>query len=160
MLVLTAGVLCSQGLGFAIGIIANSNDKLAIVLAVGAYLINVMLCGFFAPIEELPEGLQWITNISFVKQTFEMMLFLVYGFERCGPGLIPSVLYQINIVEENKFWRNSIVLGFQVINYRFLALFVLLIKANPITLRFPKRDVNKNEKTYVEPIEELITNHI
>ena len=151
--VMTAGVLCSQGLGFMIGIIANSNDKLAIVLSVGVYLINVMLAGFLAPIDELPEALQWIPHISFAKNTFQMMLTLLYGFDRCPTGYIASILYQMDITDENKFWTNNVILGAQVISFRFFALFVLLIKANPISLRFPKRAENKNKKMSVEPIE-------
>jgi hypothetical protein len=153
--VMIAGAVCSQGLGFTIGIISNSNDKLAIVLAVGVYLLYVMLCGFFAPIEELPEAIQWITHGSYVKQTFEMQLFLIYGFERCPQGMESTILYQNNLRDEDKFWMNALILGFHTLNFRIAALLVLLLKANPISLGLSRRKGTKSEKISMEPIQEI-----
>ena len=157
-----AGVICSQGLGFTVGIMANANDKLAIVLAIGMYLVNVMLCGFFAPLEELPKAIQWLPHLSFVKQCFENHLMILYAFDRCPDGQIPSILYQMNLTEDSqkKFLTNAVVLFGHIFNYRFLALFALLLKANPISLRFPRRAVPKNGKISVEPIEQITITHM
>lgn len=157
-----AGVLCSQGLGFAVGIIANANDKLAIVLAIGLYLVNVMLCGFFAPLEELPEAIHSLPHISFVKQCFENHLMTIYGFDRCPKGQLPSILYQMNLSDntEKRFLINAMILVVHIVNYRLLALFALILKANPISLGFPKRSVPKNEKISVAPIEEMTASHM
>jgi hypothetical protein len=133
LLMLTAGVLCSQGLGLLIGIISEANDKLAIVLSVGLYLYCVLFCGFFIPIEELPELIQWLANLSYAKQSFESMLISIYGFKRCPSGQLSSILYQFNLNDDHKFWINSLLLMFHFTYLRILALFVLIIKANPFS---------------------------
>ena len=108
--VMAVGALTAQGLGFTIGIIANSNEKLANIMSVGVYLFNLLLCGFFAPIDELPDYIEWITYLSFAKQCFEMQMYIIYGFDRCPKGQTSQVLYQMKISDQDKFWTNRDVL--------------------------------------------------
>ncbi|XP_054158714.1 ATP-binding cassette sub-family G member 1-like [Oppia nitens] len=152
LIVITAGALCSQGLGFTIGIVANTNDKLAIVLSVGTYLTYIMLCGFFAPIDELPESIRWITHGSYVKQTFEMQLFLIYGFDRCPQGLESSILYQNNLRESDKFWRNALILAIHTVSFRLTALLALLSKANTFSLTGFRRSTSSSRTTRTDKL--------
>ena len=143
---IATGVLCSQGLGLLIGIISENNDKLAIVLTVGTYMICVVFCGFFIVIEELPQPLQWFSYLSYTKQGFESILILIYGFGRCPSGQTPSVLYQFDLTDDKLFWTNVYILVIQVLYLRVLALIALLIKANPISLKIN----NRKNKTNVQ----------
>ena len=130
MAVHTAGVLTAQGMGFAVGTIATSNDKLGIVLANGLYLINVFVCGFFTPIEALPTVIRWLPNISFVKQSYELIAYIFYGFDRCPDGQVSVVLDQLKLNDRNQSWINAEILIGQIIFYRTFALVTMLIKAN------------------------------
>ncbi len=124
------GALTAQGLGFTIGIIADSDEKLANIMSVGIYLFNLLLCGFFAPIEELPYCIEWIKYLSFAKQCFEMQMYIIYGFDRCPVGQTSQILINMKIVEQDKFWTNLNLLITHTIFIRIIALLILLVKAN------------------------------
>ena len=128
--VLIAGSLIAQGNGFAVGTAANTNDKLAISLAVGSYLYMVLLCGFFAPIDELPKGIRWICHLAYVKQSYEMIIYILYGFQRCPEGQVALTLLMTDTDNQDQFWINAVILVFQVIFFRLVALFIMLFKAN------------------------------
>ena len=146
---MAVGALTAQGLGFTIGIIANSNEKLANIMSVGVYLFNLLLCGFFAPIDELPDYIEWITYLSFAKQCFEMQMYIIYGFDRCPKGQTSQVLYQMKISDQYKFWTNRNVLIAHVIVIRLIALIVLLMKAYQYKISELTRRIKRLKKYFI-----------
>ena len=128
--VLLLGSLTAQGLGFAIGIFSDSNEKLANIMSVGVYLFNLLLCGFFAPVDDLKPYISWVKYLSFAKQSYEMEMYYLYGFDRCPNGLVSKALKDLKIQDYDTFLANRDVLLAHAVLIRVLALVILLVKAN------------------------------
>jgi K+-transporting ATPase A subunit len=75
--------------------------------------------------------------------TFESIIILFYGFDRCTENNISSIMYFFGF-ENNSYYRNMIILLIQLLFLRFLALIVLIIKANP----FRNLNCKKSEKSH------------
>ena len=145
---LTVGALTAQGLGFTIGIIADSDEKMANIMSVGVYLFNLLLCGFFAPIDEMPDWIHWITYMSFAKQCFEMQMYIIYGFGRCPEGQVSQTLFNMKIVEQDKYHRNQSILYSHAALIRIVAMVILLIKANQFKLEQLVRRVKRLKRLF------------
>jgi len=129
-----AGMLCAQGIGFIVGISVCNNDKLAVVMAISVTLVILIFCNFYIPVNELHESLQWFSYVSIFKLVFEAVLTLIYGFDRCPSGQLSIILYQFELKDDNVFWTNSCFLILHFICLRCLALIILIIRANSISL--------------------------
>ncbi|XP_054163422.1 ATP-binding cassette subfamily G member 4-like, partial [Oppia nitens] len=134
MLVMFGCGFCSQGLGFLCGILFRSDLKMALVFNICMVLVNLLLCGFYAALRDLPDWAQSLAHISYVKQSFEMILYLVYGFDRCPSGLTSSILYQNDLLDENKFWWNGPILAVHGLTLRVLGFIIMMFKTNSFSL--------------------------
>ena len=132
--VMVTCALTAQGWGFLIGIIAESNEKLANIGSVGVFLINLLLSGFFAPVDELPDNMSWITYISSTEMCFKMQMYLIYGFDRCDIGQESGVLMKLGMEKSDGFWLDLYTVIAQILLLRGLAFVVLLFKANKIKI--------------------------
>ncbi|XP_055350113.1 ATP-binding cassette sub-family G member 4-like isoform X2 [Paramacrobiotus metropolitanus] len=129
------GVLClasltAQGIGLLIGTLAHSKANLANVMSVGVYLFNLLLCGFFAPLDNLPPAISWAQYLSFSKQTYELEMYVIYGSDRCPDGLVSKALIILDIQDYSATELNLYILIAHLVLVRITAFFFLVCKAN------------------------------
>jgi hypothetical protein len=144
--VLLGGAFSAQSLGFLVGIVTNGNFRMASITLIAMLIIHFFL-SFFVSVQELPELLRFIPHLSFAKQTLEMHLYIIYGFDRCPEGTVPSILYQNKLLDERYFWRNGSLLIAHGLVLRVLAFLALYARTNGVSLSLRGRSQKKSVKT-------------
>jgi NADH:ubiquinone oxidoreductase subunit 2 (subunit N) len=122
-------VLCSQCLGHISGILFNNDQKISLLFAISIHLIVLIFSNSLIPIKEFHYSLQWLSEFSYIKHSFESILIMIYGFDRCLSQKFSAVLYKFDI-DDKMFWSNSRNLLLVFIGMRFISLIVLIIKTN------------------------------
>lgn len=120
----------AQGLGFLIGIICVNSFSMAIILSSTVLLFQFLFSGFFVRINDMNALTQWITYLSFVRFSFESLLTILYGNERCSSPLKSGIMFTFNLHDNklpNDLWS---ILG-HLIATRILAFIFLLKLSNP-----------------------------
>jgi len=126
-------VLCSQSLGHISGIIFNNDLKIALLMTAGLQLLAVILSNSLIYLKEFHYSLQWLSELSHVKHSFESILIMIYGFNRCPSDKISIILYKYDL-NDDMFWGNSNNLFLLFIAMRFMSLIALMIKTNSFSI--------------------------
>jgi hypothetical protein len=123
-------------LAYIWSISASHNLKVALCLAIGGNLSVVLFSGFFIPVADMNDILQFISYGSYVKMAFETQVLAVYGLDRCDEKQQKwsAILYRMKI-KENIDWHIR-VLVFLAIVWRIIALIILIIKTNDLKPSF------------------------
>jgi len=137
-------VLCSQSLGHISGIIFNNNLKIALVLTVALQILFVILGNFLIPIKEFHYSLQLLSEFSYIKYSFECIVIMIYGFNRCSSEKFSVVLYKLD-VEDEKFWSNLYLL-LLFIAMRFISLIALIMKTKNFSIYKRNNDLQISEE--------------
>lgn len=127
------GLACGQGISYFVSIAASKSLKVALTFTIGSFLFFVLYCGFFVPVKDFGLFGRSVSRLSYLRFVFENSLILLYGMERCGPEESSLPLYQIGL-NDDLFWINVAWLAAALILWRVLALFVLVVKANGLSL--------------------------
>lgn len=69
-------------MGFLIGALFTTNFNISIFVATIVMLFNFLFSGFFVRIKDMGQA-AIITNLSFIRYSFESIMLVIYGFERC-----------------------------------------------------------------------------
>ena len=69
-------------MGFLIGALFTTNFNISIFVATIVMLFNFLFSGFFVRIKDMGQA-SIITNLSFIRYSFESIMLVIYGFERC-----------------------------------------------------------------------------
>jgi hypothetical protein len=97
-------------------------------------------------IKEFHYSLQWLSELSYYKLSFESILIMIYGFDRCASDEFSTILYGFNI-EDKKFWPNVRKLFIILIVLKLIALIALILKTNSFTKR---AKVNETQISFEE----------
>lgn len=149
-------VLCAQGLGFMIGIISVFNEKYIYQIAILSYIVLVIFSGYLIPLDKLSDYLRVLSNISFLKQAFELCLYSLYGFERCNnhPQGRSSVLDKHGLDESNVLLVNSLIISGYFLMLRLVVFIIVGFKSNKTTT-IDRPDINEDDdqagEEYSEP---------
>jgi ABC-type lipoprotein export system ATPase subunit len=170
-------MLCTQGLGYLIGIIFIEYEQIAIVIAIGIHLNTIFFCNYFILVKDMPKLFQLISEISYLKYTFHSGLIAIYGFDRCSSDELSLTFYRFGLSDE-QFWPNAQYLIIYFISLRILSFIVLYIKTNTFFNRskpkkFPedliysikfsenvKQESQRNEKRITSAISNQTDNYI
>lgn len=139
-------VLCSQSLGHISGIIFNNDQKIALLFSITLLMITIILGNSIIPIKEFHYSLQWLSELSYHKLSFESILIMIYGFDRCASDEFSTILYGFDI-EDKKFWPNVRKLFVIFIVLKFISLIALILKTNSVTKR---SKVNETQISFEE----------
>lgn len=120
----------AQGLGFLIGIICVNSFSMAIILSSTVLLFQFLFSGFFVRILDMGTVTEYITYLSFVRFSFENLLTILYGDNRCASPLKSGIMFTFNLNDEN-LTKNLCWLFGHLIATRFLAYILLLKMVNP-----------------------------
>jgi len=93
-------MIIANSLGYLIGIIFARNIQVATTSGVAIFLVLVLFSGFFVPLSTLNVVLRGASYLSFIKLTFESILIIIYGFERCTDSQIPLLLHQLDLNDD------------------------------------------------------------
>jgi ABC-type multidrug transport system fused ATPase/permease subunit len=124
-------MICTQALGFLIGIVCVKYELIAIGVSVGIYFMLVLLSNIFIPVKEMPQIFQMMSNLFFTKFIYYSVLIIAYGLDRCRTDQLSLALYKHGI-DNNLFWIYVKYLPIYSIILRILAYFVLYFKVNNI----------------------------
>lgn len=120
----------AQGLGFLIGIICVDSFPMAIILSSTVLLFQFLFSGFFVRIQEMHAVTKHITHLSFIRFSFESLLIILYGENRCQSPLKSAIMFTFNLDSDNLL-RNVLWIVGHLIATRILAFILLLKLANP-----------------------------
>ena len=126
---LTMVVLCSQRVAQISAIICPNNSKLAMTIAILIITTLIVLGNNLVPIKKFHYFLQALSDLSFIKYSFELIILSIYGFNRCSQSDISLVLYEFGI-ESQVFWSNVISLLIIFIVLKLITIFSLGLKIN------------------------------
>ena len=123
-------VLFTQSIAQIGAIIYHDDTKLAVL---SAFCVNTLFFVFgnnLFPLKELHYSLQILSSLSFIRLSFESVLLIIYGFDRCSEDQLSTVLYGFQIQTQD-FYPNFIKLMIICFCFKFLTFLVSISKTNP-----------------------------
>lgn len=134
-LLLFLSVQVFQAMGHCLSLLSNNNSFIYIALANCLYTLMILTANFFTKIANLHYSLQIISNLSICRFMIEGNLILQYGFGRCRPNDIQSILYNMNIPGDHYYYHCIRMLIFQLLLFRLISFAILIAKSNPLQNR-------------------------
>jgi ABC-type lipoprotein export system ATPase subunit len=141
--IITISMLCIQGLGYLIGIIFIEYEQIAMVIAIGLQLNLIFFCNYFILVKDMPKLFQLISEIFYLKYTFNSGLIAIYGFDRCSSDELSIIFYRFGLSDE-QFWPNAQYLMIYFIALRILAFIALYIKTNTFFNRSKPKKITED----------------
>ena len=132
LMLLTATAI--QGMAHAICLITNGNLLLMTALTVFIYTSFSVIGNFFLTLANLHYIYQFASNFAIFRFMFESFMLLQYGFGRCGPHDIQTILHMMAISDADLPYTVTMLI-FDMILYRVLTLGLLHYRMNPIQNR-------------------------
>ena len=118
---------CTQCLARIGAIIFHRDPKLALLFAFTLFTIFTILGNSLFLIKELHYSLQILSSISFIRWSFESLLLIIYGFDRCSEEQFSSVLHVFQI-DSSDFWPDIINLIIVTVFLNIITFILLIIK--------------------------------
>ena len=128
-LVLIIIVSCNQSVGQICAVLFADNPKLSMTIA--TVMINFLniLGNLLVPMKKLHYSLQFLSEFSYFKLSYESMIISIYGFDRCFENEISIVLYGLGI-DGQLFWSNIFKLIIIFVVLKFITISLLYFKIN------------------------------
>jgi len=142
VLILSLGMLCTQGLGYLFGIIFMNYEQLAIMFSIGIYTSLIMFCNFYIIIKEMPQLFQILSDLALQKFVFNSVLILIYGFDRCSADQMSLISYKYDVYDD-QFWINVRNLNIYYTILICLTFILLYIKNNTFFKRIKSKSIKK-----------------
>src|SRR5882724_3426885 len=93
-------VLCTQSIGTLSAITFPNDTKLSMLFALFIFITFSVLGNNIIPIKGFHYSFKLLSEISFVRLSFESIMIVIYGFGRCGDREISTVLYGMDIEDD------------------------------------------------------------
>ena len=122
-------VLCTQSIAQISAIIYHDETRLAFLSSIFVNTLFFILGNTLFPLKELHYSLQILSSLSYVRLSFESVLLIIYGFDRCSEDQLSTVLYGFQI-ETQDFWPNIIKLIIITLSFKFITFLVLISRIN------------------------------
>lgn len=127
---ISVSTLCSQSIGHISGIVFSGDTKVALIGSFTLHWVSTILGNVIVPIAELPLTAQYLSYASHIKHTFECIMIMIYGWDRCTTsGQHSSVLRRFSI-DDHSYWPNVTYLLIVFLGLRLTALLALILKSN------------------------------
>ena len=122
-------ILCSQSIGQISAILFPNNSAIAISFCAAIFAVVQILSTICVPVKYFHYSLQQISDLSFFKLAYEIIIIAIYGFDRCLENEISLVLYNFRI-ESQMFWRKIIYFIILCIALKLITLLLIIYKIN------------------------------
>src|SRR5699024_10920946 len=113
--------------------------------------VSILLSNCFNNLTDLHYALQYLANFSITRFAYEAMLLLEYGFGRCNPDQVQLVLFAKSL-HDSDYHHKLAMLGFNVVFWHALALWMLVYRANPredVKQRSSQADVKTDRPNFM-----------
>lgn len=132
----------AQGLGFLIGITCVNSFSMAIIVSSSVLLFLFLFSGFFVMTSQMSAFSQFITYFSFIRFSFESILVILYGHDRCSMLPETQILRKSAILSrfdlgDKELVSNCCWLVCHLVVSRILALILLKKMADPKFMQMP-----------------------
>jgi len=123
---LGVNILCcfiAQGLGFLIGGLCVNSFSMRITLSSIVLLFSLLFSGFFVKLSVMNTFTKLITYLSFIRFSFESLLIIIYGKNRCGSsGSIVELAYNLKDEDlaSNFYWLLGHLIVIRILAYLML----------------------------------------
>ena len=128
--------LVAQALGHLIAIL-TMGDFIALAISMPAVeVLSLLLSNIATPIRRLHYIFEFLSNFAPTRFGMEGILLLQYGFDRCRKKEVQKILLKLKMEENDHehhvtyFIMTIIMLIFNMLLYRVIAIFILLMKTN------------------------------
>lgn len=91
------------------------------------YLVNVLLSNVALPVAEVPV-LDFLSQGTLLRHSFEAIMLRLYGFGRCGEREIQPLLIYMKLNEAD-YWNKLLVMLANFTFWKFLTLYILMRKS-------------------------------
>ncbi|CAG2105241.1 unnamed protein product [Medioppia subpectinata] len=98
-------VMCSQSVAQLSALMFINERKVALSLAILCQSMIILLGNNLIPVKELHYTLQWLSSLSYCRVSYECIMIMIYGFDRCQGDNVSTVLYVLGI-DDDQFWPN------------------------------------------------------
>ncbi|XP_023166116.1 ATP-binding cassette sub-family G member 1 isoform X1 [Drosophila hydei] len=130
--------LVAQSLGLLIG--AGMNVETGVFLGPVSTIPTILFSGFFVNFDTIPDYLQWLTYVSYVRYGFEGAMVSIYGMDRaklhCNEiychHRVPKKFLEWMSMQDARFWVDAVALIGIFFALRIVAYFVLRWKLHMI----------------------------
>ena len=144
--------------GFAhfVAVLLYKQSTIAIIMASLFSISNALFTNVFVSMDDLPNILEWLSNVSLMKFPVNMAYIAMYGFDRCPTNQTSKLLMRLNLTDDHKFVEHSAYIWAQVLLFRLMTFIAIILTKNPKIYRFLsnriKFDVNevKNSSNDIE----------
>jgi hypothetical protein len=142
----------SQGIAFCIGIIFIDDLTVSIFVSSSLLLLLFLFSGFFIKISQMSYIAHTVTHLSFVRFSFEGLMIILYGLERCKETIItnnglngtvivqnqtkPVVMEEFDLQNDDLWAKDFTLLFVNLFFWRILAYVVLRLRVDNSFLRF------------------------
>ena len=109
------------------------------------FMVSLITSNTFFRISELHYSVQMLSAVSYIRLSFESLLIVIYGFDRCPDDQISAVLMSFGVRTED-FWPNVINLIIVCILFKVLTLFALILKTGSFFQRIDNSKQNDQDK--------------
>lgn len=133
-LVLTLAQFGFCAVSQCITLLSGPNFSMAIVVLSGTFFLTIVVGGAYVPLSQLHYVYQMMSFFSIPRFSFHIPMLLQYGFGRCVGKEVSSMLYMLEL-DDQDYLPNLGLLLFNVVLYRLLALYLLIRQVNPVENR-------------------------
>lgn len=123
--VLVLSGFVAQGIGFYIGTYCVNSVARAFMLSTSVLLFLFLFSGFFVKRIDMDIVTDYITYYSFVRFSFESLLIIIYGDDRCESPANSAILYIFNLHDNELIVNVFYLVAYHLIIFRALAYFKL-----------------------------------
>lgn len=149
VLIFLLGAIAFQGMAHIFALLSRGNITILILISLTVFLLFTLISNFLLSFSRLHYIWQFISNIAVSRFIFEAVMLLIYGFGRCASNEIQQLLYTMAI--NDSYYSHAIMmLIFNIVFYRVIAIYLLCCKGNPVDNR---RQRVARISNYVEKLE-------
>ena len=162
VMIMLLSFICTEGIGHTIGIIFANHVKIAMVLSIGLFAVMALFCNFFIRIKDMPSLLQNISSLAYLKFSYESIIILIYGLNRCSHEQQSVILIKFTLSDQDlsKNYYKLVLYALVLRIFEYIALYTknnlkLIFNLNIILRQFKKKS-NPIEKESPSMIVDMV----
>lgn len=133
IIILILPMISFQGASYTFSILFGRNP-LNVFISLPAILLLSIIC-IITPTALSHYAFKLITTFNLFRYQTEAIMFLAFGFGRCGHREIQVILYRVGLIHDEHFYYCILMTAINAILYQTIALSLFFIRHNPFENR-------------------------
>ena len=133
IIIIILPMIAVQGASYIISIVFGRNP-LILYISIPALMLLSIVC-VLIPHALSHFAFKLITTFNLFRYQIQAILFLIYGFGRCGHREIQVLLYRLGLIHDEQFYYSIMMTAVNAILFQSIALLLFLIYNNPFQNR-------------------------